>query len=123
MLNLNLGSGNKKIKNYINLDKFDTFKPDIVHDLENFPYPFEDNSVANIALSHVLEHIGQNPDDFNMIVDNYWINDKMEGALSNREVPGAVNFLRPQSDYITDETYVWRFDTCRIQFSYSRGVL
>ena len=54
--------------------------------------------------------IMENPDDFNMIVDNYWINDKMEGALSNREVPGAVNFLRPQSDYITDETYVWKYE-------------
>ena len=68
MLNLNLGSGSKRIKDYINVDKYNTFNPDIVHDLEQFPYPFKDNSVDNILLSHVLEHIGQHPDTFNLIM-------------------------------------------------------
>ena len=36
MLNLNLGSGSKRIEGFVNLDKFDTFNPDIVHDLEFF---------------------------------------------------------------------------------------
>ena len=35
MVNLNLGSGAKKIDGYINLDKYNTFKPDIVHVLMN----------------------------------------------------------------------------------------
>ena len=48
MLNLNLGSGSKRIEDFINLDKFDTFNPDIVHDLETFPYPFKDSSVDKI---------------------------------------------------------------------------
>ena len=34
MLNLNLGSGSKRIEGFVNLDKFDTFNPDIFHDLE-----------------------------------------------------------------------------------------
>ena len=59
---LNLGSGDKKIEGFLNLDKFDTFKPDIVHDLENFPYPFLENEVDEIKLIHVLEHIGKDPD-------------------------------------------------------------
>ena len=65
MIKLNLGSGNKRIDGYVNLDKFDTFNPEYVHDLETFPYPFKDNEVSHIMLSHVLEHIGQNPDIFN----------------------------------------------------------
>ena len=68
MVNLNLGAGSKKIDNYLNVDKFNTFNPDVIHDLEKFPYPFEENSVDNIILSHVLEHIGQNPDTFNLIM-------------------------------------------------------
>ena len=40
-----------------------------VHDLENFPYPFDDNSVDEILLTHVLEHIGQSPDVFLKIIN------------------------------------------------------
>ena len=68
MLNLNLGSGSKRIKEYINVDKYETFKPDIVHDLEQIPYPFKNDSVDNIILSHILEHIGQKPDIYNSIM-------------------------------------------------------
>jgi len=68
MLKINLGSGDKKIEGFLNLDKFDTFKPDYVHDLETFPYPFNNNEVSHILMSHVLEHIGQSPDTFNNIM-------------------------------------------------------
>ena len=68
LLKINLGSGDKKIKDFLNLDKYSTFSPDYVHDLEKFPYPFIDNEVSNIMLSHVLEHIGQNPNTFNDIM-------------------------------------------------------
>ena len=67
-MKLNLGSGSKILKGYVNVDKFQYYNPDVVHDLEKFPYPFEDNSVDEILLSHVLEHIGQNPDVFNNII-------------------------------------------------------
>ena len=68
MKKLNLGSGDKKIDGFLNVDKFDTFKPDIVHDLETFPYPFNDNEIDEIKLIHVLEHIGQSPDIFIEII-------------------------------------------------------
>ena len=68
MKKLNLGSGDKRIAGFLNLDKFDTFKPDILHDLEIFPYPFKDNEIDEIKLIHVLEHIGQSPDVFIKII-------------------------------------------------------
>ena len=61
-MKLNLGCGNKLLKGYINLDKFNYYKCDVTHDLEKFPYPFKNDSVNEILLSHVLEHIGQQPD-------------------------------------------------------------
>ena len=71
-MKLNLGCGSKKLKNYVNVDKFDYFKPDIIHDLEIFPYPFEDNSVDEILISHVLEHIGQSPETFLKIIKEFY---------------------------------------------------
>ena len=58
-LKLNLGSGMRPLPGYVNVDKFGD--PDVRHDLETFPWPWPDNSVAEIVLCHVLEHLGQDP--------------------------------------------------------------
>ena len=59
-LKLNLGCGEKRIPGYINVDKFGS--PDIKHDLEIFPWPWENDSVSEILLIHVLEHLGRDID-------------------------------------------------------------
>ena len=56
-LKLNLGCGERKFRGYINVDKYGS--PDIKHDLESFPWPWETNSVSDIVLIHVLEHLGK----------------------------------------------------------------
>lgn len=58
-MKLNLGSGQNKLDGYTNIDKFPDFEPDLVWDLEQTPWPFEDNSVSEIMANHVLEHLGQ----------------------------------------------------------------
>ena len=44
------------------LDRNADHKPDIVWDLENVPYPFEDNSCDEVHAIEVLEHIGDQGD-------------------------------------------------------------
>lgn len=97
---LNLGSGDKRIEGYLNLDKFDTFSPDFVHDLEKFPYPFDDNEVDEIKMFHVLEHIGSDPDTYiNIIKELYRI--CINDALIHIRVPHPRN-----DDFLADPTHV-----------------
>ncbi len=54
---LNLGCGRDIKKGYVNLDKIKLEGVDVVHDLNEFPYPFKDNEFNEIYCKHVLEHI------------------------------------------------------------------
>lgn len=54
---LNLGCGFKYKPGFVNVDKFDNCKPDVVHDLEVIPYPWDENSVDLIEITHTLEHL------------------------------------------------------------------
>ena len=55
---LNLGCGYSKRVGAINVDKYANCEPDVVHDLNVFPYPWDDDSVDGIVMFHVLEHLG-----------------------------------------------------------------
>lgn len=99
-MKLNLGCGSVILKDFVNVDKFDFYKPNIVHDLEVFPYPFQDNSVDEIILSHVLEHIGQIPDVFNEIIKELYRICR-NGSLINITVPHPRH-----DDFISDPTHV-----------------
>ena len=63
-MKLNLGCGQNKLDNFINVDKHQTCIPDMVWDLEVFPWPFESNSIDEIVLHHSLEHMGAQVDIF-----------------------------------------------------------
>lgn len=56
-LKLNLGCGQNHRSGYVNVDKFG--QPDLVCDLEQFPWPWADNTVIEVVLHHVLEHLGE----------------------------------------------------------------
>lgn len=57
MLNLNLGCGREKIEGCINIDCEESCKPDLVHDFTKAPLPYEDESVDEVYMFHVIEHI------------------------------------------------------------------
>ena len=56
-ITLNFGSGDTVIENAINVDHIKLPNVDMVFDFEKFPYPFEDNSVDEIHMYFVLEHL------------------------------------------------------------------
>ncbi|GAI92192.1 unnamed protein product, partial [marine sediment metagenome] len=54
---LNLGCGQFKKDGFINIDIDDKTNPDIRHNLNQFPYPFENNRFVLIEANHLLEHL------------------------------------------------------------------
>ena len=99
-MRLNLGCGNRKINDWVNVDKVATCNPDKIVNLEELPWPWPDNSVDEILLSHVLEHLGAATDVYlGIIKELYRI--CRDGALINIRVP------HPRHDiFLNDPTHV-----------------
>jgi hypothetical protein len=99
-LKLNLGCGDKRLSGWVNVDYVEDCNPDMVCDLEQFPYPWETDSVDEILLSHVLEHLGQSRDTYlGIIKELYRI--CCHGAIIHIHVP------HPRHDhFIWDPTHV-----------------
>ena len=57
MKKLNLGCGNEKLKDCINVDNNQNCTPDVIHNLNEFPYPFDNEEFDEIYLDHVIEHL------------------------------------------------------------------
>jgi predicted SAM-dependent methyltransferase len=56
-MKLNLGCGRKKLDGFNGVDISAKVEADIVHDLRQYPWPFEDESVDEILASHFIEHL------------------------------------------------------------------
>jgi SAM-dependent methyltransferase len=65
---LNLGSGNEILEGYINHDIFSLPGIDSVHDLNVFPWPWADGSMAEVRALNVLEHL----DNFMLAIEEIY---------------------------------------------------
>lgn len=54
---LNLGCGLDKFKDCVNVDVYAVVEPDMIYDLNVYPWPWESNSVDGIVMYHILEHM------------------------------------------------------------------
>lgn len=99
-LKLNLGCGNRKREGFVNVDAQPGCRPDLVLDLETTPWPWPDDSVDEIDLIHVLEHLGQSPAVYLSLIRELW-RICCDGARVRIVVP------HPRSDeYLNDPTHV-----------------
>jgi hypothetical protein len=99
-LRLNLGCGYNHIQGCVNVDRFSGCQPDLVVDLEAFPWPWGDCSVAEINLIHSLEHLGQETATYLQLFQEMWRVCE-DGALVHIVVP------HPRHDsFLNDPTHV-----------------
>jgi len=100
---LNLGSGDNKMETdqgWVNVDISPRSDPDVVFDLETFPWPWRDDSCEQVYMMHVLEHLGQDAKVFFGIIKE----------LYRVCAPGARIHIRvphPRHDhFLCDPTHV-----------------
>ena len=87
---LNFGCGKDIRVGYINVDIDDKHNPDVVHDLNVFPWPWEDNSIEQIMALDILEHVE----------DLIPIMDEAQRVMQ----PAGVMYIRgPSPDFIWDD--------------------
>ena len=54
---LDVGCGRNKVPGAIGLDRFPLEGVDVIHDLQQFPYPFSNDYFDHIHAHHVIEHL------------------------------------------------------------------
>lgn len=83
---------------YINVDKFGT--PDVLCDLEQFPWPWNDNSVEEVVMTHVLEHLGETSAIFLNIFKELY-------RVCRHDAVVDITVPHPRSDdFLNDPTHV-----------------
>ena len=103
---LNLGCGEFKKEGYINLDRHPHLKPDVIHDLNEFPYPFPDNSFNLIEADHVIEHL---EDPFRVIEELHRILER-EGKLIIRVPHFSRGSTHPEHKKGFDVSFPYYFN-------------
>jgi hypothetical protein len=99
-MRLNLGCGYRKLPAFINVDSAPGCQPDQVVNLETLPWPWPDNAVDEVYLSHVLEHLGADSATYLGIIKELWRVCKPDARIT-------VIVPHPRSDnFITDPTHV-----------------
>jgi SAM-dependent methyltransferase len=97
-MKLNLGCGVNKKEGYLNIDKYGD--PDRKMDLELTPWEFNDNTIDEIYLNHVLEHLGAEVNVFFKIIQEMY-------RVCKNDAQILINVPHPRhDDFINDPTHV-----------------
>ncbi len=106
-LKLDIGCGNNPKEGFTGIDISPNCKADIVHDVNQYPWPFEDNSVEEIHCSHFVEHLDgmQRIDFFN---ECYRIMKAPYTDAEGREIKSTMTVITPAPfthRYMQDPTH------------------
>jgi SAM-dependent methyltransferase len=103
---LHLGCGRKIMPGWINVDSVQLSGVDVVHNLSQFPWPFDNESIHAVYMRNVLEHL---PDTIKTMEELYRI--CRPGANVYIAVPYWNSF-----ESITDPTHIHSFNEYTFEF-------
>ena len=97
-MKINLGCGGNYMQGWLNVDRWPDVNPDLLMDLEQTPWPLEDNCADEILLRRVLEHLGQSSDAFLAILREIYRISKPDAVIN-------LQVTHPRhNDFLTDPT-------------------
>tara|TARA_B100001964_G_scaffold58945_1_gene66833 strand:- start:86 stop:646 length:561 start_codon:yes stop_codon:yes gene_type:complete len=106
MNKLNLGCGEYKKHGYVNVDNYSVSNPDIRHDLDDFPYPFDSDIFDLVEADHLLEHLEE---PFNVMKELHRIT-KAGGQIRIRVPHFSRGFAHAEHKCGFDVTFPLYFD-------------
>jgi hypothetical protein len=113
-LKLNLGCGHNKLLGHLNVDSEAVCQPDLVFDLDETPWPWQESSIGEVVFFHALEHMGATSKGFfKLMQELYRI--CMPDAIIKITVPHPRH-----DDFIGDPTHV-RIITPQLMSLFSRA--
>jgi predicted SAM-dependent methyltransferase len=99
-MRLNMGCGYKRLDGWVNVDSSPVCGPDQVVDLESTPWPWADNSAAEVLFHHSLEHMGADSKTFLGIIKELY-------RVAAPDAVIQINVPHPRHDhFIADPTHV-----------------
>lgn len=106
-IRLDIGCGaNKASKEFIGMDVRPLPGVDIVHNLEKYPYPFEDNTFTLVHASHVLEHM--NPASTDPKIVNLIDLLLKKKVITKKEVKDTIGEYEIFGNFMTFMDEIWR---------------
>lgn len=100
MLKLNMGCGHNRRPGFVNVDASPACNPDVVADLEAFPWPWPDNSADTIIFIHSLEHMAADAKVFLALMTELY-------RVAAPDCELFINVPHPRHDnFINDPTHV-----------------
>lgn len=93
---LNMGCGFRKLNDHWNVDIEPRCNPDQVLDLEQVPWPYEDNFFEKITADNILEHLGQDPKLFTKIIKEMY-------RVSKNEAEWCIKVPHHRCDLFWDD--------------------
>jgi GT2 family glycosyltransferase/predicted SAM-dependent methyltransferase len=125
-IRINLGCGRFHLPGFINIDQFESVKPDLIADVTNLPY--ELGTISEIYAGHLLEHFRK---DDGMKALRYWWNILKPGGKISVCVPDYdflvrqyVNNPGPEQLIVFNDTYIYSgIQPSPHQYAYSAALL